>query len=162
MPAVIVGQLSRSEREDLLRMFELFDMEQKGTISLLEFKSVLEEVAKEDNDENESSKRATLERVLALPAFQTKQDRQLTQEEFVQILSQSSSEEEEDQVKHVFDLFDTDKKGYINVDDLRRIADELGESMNEEELQEMIQRASQDGRVTLEDFEAVLNHKLMA
>ena len=161
MPAVIVGQLSRSEREDLLRMFELFDMEQKGTISLLEFKSVLEEVAKEDNDENESSKRATLERVLALPAFQTQQDRQLTQEEFVQILSESSSEEE-DQVKHVFDLFDTDKKGYINVDDLRRIADELGESMNEDELQEMIQRASQDGRVTLEDFEAVLNHKLMA
>ena len=152
----LTGNLSRTERQDLLRMFELFDMEQKGTLSLLELKSILTQVSKE------GTKRPALERVLTLPAFQSTQDRRLSQEEFLQLMTQPA-DGEEDEARRVFDLFDIDQKGYIDVADLRRIAEELGEVMGDAELQEMIRRAtaSPEGRVTLDDFEAVLNHPLM-
>eukprot|EP00977_Amphora_coffeiformis_P024578 scaffold16330_cov172-Amphora_coffeaeformis.AAC.12 len=156
------NNLSRSEHDDLIVMFQQFDTQQRGTISLLELKSVLEQVAHE-----EVSKRPALEKVLASAAFQqSDQDKQITQEEFIQLLTNDNCETEEqsDEMRRLFGLFDVDNKGYITVDDLRRIADELGECMGEEELEEMIQRAtstSQPG-VTLEDFEAVMHHKLMA
>ena len=158
------GNLSRSERDDLIVMFQQFDTQQSGSISLLELKSVLEQVARE-----EGTKRPALDRLLASRTFQqiqdSKDDKQITQGEFIQILTNSSTEpsEEGDEMRRLFALFDIDDKGYINVNDLRRIADELGESMGEEELEEMIQRAtSREGQVTLEDFEAVMHHKLMA
>jgi Ca2+-binding EF-hand superfamily protein len=53
---------------------------------------------------------------------------------------------------HVFELFDIDGKGYILVQDLERVANELGEQdMTREELEEMIERArsKQKGKVTL-------------
>ena len=146
--------LSRTEREDLLRMFELFDTEQTGTLSVLEFKSVLQQVAKE-------KERPALQRLLAAPIFQSQTDRRLTQQEFLQLLTQDN-DQPDDEVRRVFALFDTENKGFITVDDLRHIATDLGEKMGEEELQEMIQRAaSQGGRVSFHDFEAVLNHQLM-
>jgi len=157
------GNLSRSERDDLIIMFQQFDTQQSGSISLLELKSVLEQVARE-----EGTKRPALDRLLASPDFQqiqdSRDDKQITQGEFIQILTNSTAPSEEgDEMRRLFALFDIDNKGYINVNDLRRIADELGECMGEEELEEMIQRAtSREGQVTLEDFEAVMHHKLMA
>jgi len=75
--------------------------------------------------------------------------------------------EEEDETasncRHVFNLFDTDGKGYITVEDLHRIATELGESdMTSEELQEMIDRASskKTGRVTLKEFSKMMTLNL--
>lgn len=165
------GSLSRSEQEDLLHMFQLFDTEQTGTVSLMELKTVLEQVAKEDEDDSSNQqtqrgRRQALEKVLALPVFQNPRndDQQLSKEEFVDLLTSTEPQGSSD-LERVFELFDTDKKGYIDVEDLRRMAQDLGEeSMGQEELEEMIQRAasSQQGRVTLEDLEAVLNHTLMA
>jgi Ca2+-binding EF-hand superfamily protein len=61
---------------------------------------------------------------------------------------------------------DVDDKGYIDVTDLQRVASDLGERMQEDELEEMIQRAAtskpEGGRVTLADLEAVLHQKLFA
>lgn len=48
--------------------------------------------------------------------------------------------------KFAFGLFDVEKKGFITVGDLKRIASELGEdSMTDEDLQEMINEADRDG-----------------
>ena len=44
-----------------------------------------------------------------------------------------------------FKLFDTNNNGSINLDDLKRVAKELGESMSDEELREMIDEADRNG-----------------
>ena len=49
------------------------------------------------------------------------------------------------QVNKVFALYDDERTGYISVKNLRRIADELGETVSEEELEELIKRADLDG-----------------
>jgi centrin-1 len=53
-----------------------------------------------------------------------------------------------------FDLIDQDGRGIIVLQDLQRVAQELGEDMATEELEEMIQLAdrSGDGLLTAQDF----------
>lgn len=50
--------------------------------------------------------------------------------------------------------YDKDQKGFFNIDDLKRVARELGENVTDETLQEMINRidSNMDGQVTLDDF----------
>lgn len=52
-----------------------------------------------------------------------------------------------------FSLIDQDQKGVIVVEDLRKVANDLGEDMTDEELQEMMELDhASDGLLTLEDF----------
>lgn len=50
-----------------------------------------------------------------------------------------------DEILRAFDLFDEGGKGKINLNDLRRVARELGESLQEEELVAMIEEFDVDG-----------------
>lgn len=50
-----------------------------------------------------------------------------------------------DEILRAFALFDVDNKGVINLDDLRRVARELGEGLQEEELVAMIEEFDLDG-----------------
>ncbi|EJW82075.1 EF hand family protein [Wuchereria bancrofti] len=57
-----------------------------------------------------------------------------------------------------FELFDSDFKGYITVADLRRVAGELGETIAEDQLKEMILEADtrRSGNVCEDDFYTVM------
>ena len=60
-----------------------------------------------------------------------------------------------EEIERAFELFDADEKGLINLEDLKRVARELGETgLEEEELRAMIQEfdAENKGGVDLEDF----------
>ena len=50
-----------------------------------------------------------------------------------------------EEILRAFDLFDDGGKGKINLQDLRRVARELGEGLEEEELQAMIEEFDLDG-----------------
>uniref|UniRef100_A0A914HZD3 EF-hand domain-containing protein n=1 Tax=Globodera rostochiensis TaxID=31243 RepID=A0A914HZD3_GLORO len=68
----------------------------------------------------------------------------------------------DEELHSVFRLFDTDGKGFISVNDLRRVADELGERISEEEFREMITVAVSgrsgigSDRVSETDFSAIM------
>lgn len=50
-----------------------------------------------------------------------------------------------DEINRAFDLFDEGAKGAISLADLRRVARELGEGLQEEELRAMIDEFDLDG-----------------
>ena len=50
-----------------------------------------------------------------------------------------------EEILRAFDLFDEGGKGKINLQDLRRVARELGEGLEEEELMAMIEEFDMDG-----------------
>jgi len=65
-----------------------------------------------------------------------------------------SDKDSKEDISKVFNLFDADNKGAITLRDLKRVAKELGETMTEAELLEMIERADSDadGNISSEDF----------
>ena len=83
-------------------------------------------------------------------------------EEFLDMMTARMSDKDtREDIDKVFRLFDDDKSGYISLKNLRRVAKELGETMTEEELMEMIERADSDGdgNVTPEDFYNIMTKK---
>ena len=65
-------------------------------------------------------------------------------------------------IDKVFPLYDDEKTGYLSVKNLRRVANELGEKISEEELQEMIDRADldRDGLVSCDEFYMILTRPI--
>jgi centrin-3 len=62
-----------------------------------------------------------------------------------------------EEILRAFDLFDEGGKGKINLNDLRRVARELGEGLEEEELMAMIEEfdLDGDGAINREEFLAI-------
>lgn len=72
---------------------------------------------------------------------------QLTLPSFQNIAAQLISERDpRDEILRAFQLFDADDKGKITLDDLRRVARELGEGLEEEELVAMIEEFDLEGK----------------
>jgi centrin-1 len=74
--------------------------------------------------------------------------------------AQSDKDSRED-IQKVFNLFDDDQTGKISLRNLKRVAKELGETMTDAELLEMIERADtdQDGEINAEEFYAIMTKK---
>ncbi|KAG0342845.1 hypothetical protein BG000_000608 [Podila horticola] len=78
--------------------------------------------------------------------------------DFVIIMTPGNEQFEQDELSRVFQLFDPQGKGYIRMEDLKRIAGELGIPMSDLQLEEMIDEADRDGNgaVTAEEFGRVM------
>ncbi len=65
-------------------------------------------------------------------------------------------------INKIFALFDDERTGYISIKNLRRVAEEIGENVSEQELQELITRADVDcdGLVSEEEFYVIVTRKI--
>lgn len=76
-------------------------------------------------------------------------------QEFLQLMTTKMSEKDtKEEILKAFKLFDDDDTGLISFKNLKRVAKELGETMTDEELQEMIDEADRDGdgEISEEEF----------
>lgn len=62
----------------------------------------------------------------------------------------------------IFAMYDDERTGFLSAKNLRRVAETLGETISEQEIQELITRADldQDGLVSEEEFYAIMTRKL--
>lgn len=84
-------------------------------------------------------------------------------QEWLNLLTKKVSEKDSrDNINKIFALFDDERTGFISVKNLRRVAQELNESITEQELEELIHRADTDGDglVSEEEFFSILTRKI--
>jgi len=145
--------LDDEQIEELREAFNLFDTEHSGTIDARELKAALRalgfEVKKED-----------VRRMLSDVGKDASQpiDFNDFQEMMRGRMPDKNSREE---INKVFALFDEDETGKISFKNLKNISTELGESLTDEELKEMIEEADRDGDglINPEEFYRVMRKR---
>jgi Ca2+-binding EF-hand superfamily protein len=148
---------SECELQNLRDAFELLDTEHNGEILIDDLRSTLVELSTLKSSNIGTRNIQGL--LISLQSFRS--DAKLSLIEFVSLLTSPSSISLKDDVEKVFELFDTNGKGYINMEDLVMVAQDLGErNVSDAEMHEMIQRVSSSGQVTLDQFREIMKNNV--
>lgn len=154
-------ELTTEQKEEINEAFDLFDTEGSGFIQLKDLKVALralgfepakQEIKRLTSDLNKSQKNREGEK-------EEENQIQITKEDFLNIMTTKMSERDADtELQKAFILF-SQEKDHITFEDLREVANELGENMTDDELKEMIKEANQtdrEGTVGIEEFMRIL------
>merc|ERR1711915_580458 len=124
------GQLSEEQLDEIREAFSLFDGDQSGAIDVRELKAAMRALGFEVKNEE-------LKKMVA----DVDNDGNGTIEfgEFLEMMTGKMGEKDtREDIEKVFKLFDDDNTNKISLRNLRRVAQEPGENIDEEELQDMI------------------------
>merc|ERR1712167_549760 len=123
------GQLTEEQLDEIREAFSLFDADASGMIDIRELKAAMRALGFEVKNEELKKMVADIDG-----------DGNGTIEfgEFLQMMTGKMGEK-------VFKLFDDDNTNKISFRNLARVAEELGENIDDEELQDMINQADRDG-----------------
>ncbi|KAL0571590.1 Calcium-binding component of the spindle pole body (SPB) half-bridge [Marasmius crinis-equi] len=143
-------ELTEDQKQEIKEAFELFDTDKDGKIDYHELKVAMRalgfdlkkaEVLKllRDNDKTGQG-------------FMNFEDFAIAMSE--RILARDPNEE----IRRAFHLFDDDNTGKISLKNLRRVAKEIGDRLEEDELQAMIDEfdLDQDGEINEQEFFAIM------
>ena len=148
--------LSEEEIEEIREAFNLFDTDGSGTIDPKELKAAMQSLGFE-------AKNQTIYQMIT--DLDKNKSGNIDFEEFLDMMTARMSDKDtREDIYKVFKLFDDDGTNTITLKNLRRVARELGETMTDEELTEMIERAdsNNDKVVTQEDFYCIMTKKTFA
>ena len=136
--------------EELKEAFTLFDTNHSGTIDARELKAAMRALG---HEVTKQMCHAMFREVDADP------EQALDFDQFCKIMApRLKKADSRDEVMKVYQLFDLDKQGFLTHRDLRRMADDVGETLTDEELHEMIAEADKtgDGKISFDEFFKVM------
>lgn len=148
--------LTEDEILEIKEAFDLFDTDGGGSIDPKELKAAMVSLGFE-------AKNQTIYQMIS--DLDADGSGAIDFKEFLDMMTaRMSDRDSREDIEKVFKLFDDEKTGRISIKNLRRVARELGETMDDSELQEMIERADSDGDglVTLDDFYNIMTKKTFA
>ena len=131
--------------------FDLFDADQKGTIKISDLQAVMEQ---------QGFQKKIPEVYQLISEFSIDRNKELDFNEFLKMLTQYNEETQSDEdVKILFDLLDKDKLGYIELINLKQVAEELGDALDDEDIINIIRKSNLDcnGKVTYRDFYSIMS-----
>ena len=133
--------------------FDLFDSDSSGTIDVKDLRVAMRALG---FDATKEEAKALAEKIAS-----TGKDGRIcvTFDSFVEAMSERiAARDPKEEMAKAFALFDEEGTGKINLKTLKKIAKDLGETMTDQELEEMIVEADADGdgQVTLEDFVKIM------
>ncbi|XP_036275300.1 centrin-1 [Pipistrellus kuhlii] len=139
-------ELTKDQKQEVREAFDLFDADGSGTIDVKELKVAMRALGFEP-------KREELKKMVS--EVDKDGTGRITFSDFLAVMTQKMAEKDtKEEILRAFRLFDDDETGKISFRNLKRVANELGENLNDEELQEMINEADRDGdgEVSEEEF----------
>ncbi|KAF2449541.1 EF-hand [Karstenula rhodostoma CBS 690.94] len=159
--------LSEEQREEIQEAFNLFDLDKDGYIDYHELKVAMKALGFDEpkqeilgilqtNGVQAAGQQASgSKQKQPVGTYQSPPRWLLPFQSFQVIMAQRIvSRNPQDEINRAFDLFDGDGKGNITMQDLERVAKELGEGLQHEELQAMIDEFDMngDGAISREEF----------
>merc|ERR1712007_391471 len=145
--------LSADEVQEVKDAFDLFDTDSSGAVSVQELIEAMQSLGLDQKNEAVFN---------MIKEIDTDGSGELEFEEFLEMMTARLSDKTpRSEIERVFKLFDDDRTGEISLANLKRVANDLGEEVSNEELQEMVTRndVDKDGSWTLDDFYAVMTKK---
>ena len=136
---------------EIKKAFDMFDIDNTGTINPMDLKNTLEVQGYE-------TKNSAVYRMIN--EIDVDNTEKVNFGEFLDLMaSEGFDNTSVDEIRKLFNIFDIDKTGYIEVKNLKRIARELGESLDEQEIIEIITKSDLDGDgvVSFQDFYNIMN-----
>ena len=142
-------ELSEQQRAEIRQAFDLFDTEGQGVIDGNALKVVLRALGFEPRKEEVKAMIQSVDSGTGMIDFN----------EFLELLMQKMNEKDtKEDAMRAFRQFDMDHQGRISKENLQSIARELGETMTDEEIEEMITAGDldKDGYINEEEFLRIL------
>merc|ERR1712086_725708 len=128
--------LSADEVQEVKDAFDLFDSDASGAVSVNELVEAMQSLGLEQKNEAVFN---------MIKEIDTDGSGELEFQEFLEMMTaRLTNKTPRVDIERVFKLFDNDRTGEISLDNLKRVASELGEEVSNEELQEMVQRNDVD------------------
>jgi centrin-1 len=148
--------LSQDEVDEIRQAFDLFDTNGTGKIDPKELKAAMQSLGFD-------SKNPTIFQLIAeLDTAEAAKKGGIDFETFVEAINNKLGDKEsEEGLRRIFNLFiDDPNSDTITISSLKRIARELGEQMSNEELKDMLERASSNGNeLTFAEFYDIMTKK---
>ena len=144
--ASAIRELTEDQRQEIREAFDLFDSDGSGAIDAKELKVAMRALGFEPSKQEIRNMIAEAD---------TDGSGMIDFQEFEKLMTVKLGQRDaHEEMLKAFRLFDDDESGYVTFKNLKRIAMELGESISDEELQEMIDEAdrSGQGKVSQDDF----------
>lgn len=146
--------ISKSQMKEFREAFRLFDKDGDGTITKEELGRVMRSLGQFARAEELST---------MLQEIDIDGDGNVSFEEFVEIVSNigantaapTDQDQEEQELRDAFRVFDKHNRGYITASDLRAVLQCLGEDLSEEEIEDMIKEVDVDGDGRIDFYEFV-------
>eukprot|EP00814_Leptocylindrus_danicus_P017924 CAMPEP_0116020328 /NCGR_PEP_ID=MMETSP0321-20121206/9733_1 /TAXON_ID=163516 /ORGANISM="Leptocylindrus danicus var. danicus, Strain B650" /LENGTH=154 /DNA_ID=CAMNT_0003491001 /DNA_START=96 /DNA_END=560 /DNA_ORIENTATION=+ len=151
-----MGVLNAEEVEEIREAFNLFDTDGSGTIDPKELVEAMKSLGFETKNQVVYNMIADVDK---------NKSGEIDFNEFLELITSKigvvGDVNSKENIQKVFELYDDDQTGFITLQNLKRVAKELGENMSDAELQEMIDRADgdKDGQISLDEFCKIMTQK---
>ena len=143
--------LTEEEILEIKDAFDLFDVGKTGKIETRDLKQAME-------NQGFQYKSPTIFKMVC--ELDVEGRNRVDFDEFLDMMTENVVEESsKDEVRKVFNLFDVDQTGFIELKNLKKIAKELGENLKEEDIIELITKsdADGDGKVSFQEFYDIMS-----
>lgn len=138
--------LSLEQKIDIKKAFDLFDTECTGFIEVKELRVAIRALGFEPTKDDIRNMMEEIDK--------DKSGRIAFNDFLILMRLKMAEKDTKQELMKAFSFFDDDHTGHISFNNLKRVAQELGEKLTDEELQEMIDEADldNDGEVSREEF----------
>ena len=146
-------EVVKSDGDEIKEAFELFDSNGDGKINVREIRGAMQSIGYDEKNPT------VYEVITELDNPRSKNSGGATFNDFCQTVNYRVPEKETtEDLRKVFNLFlDDPNSNTTSLESIKRVADELGENIEEIELNAMLNKASKSGaRLTFDDFVAIM------
>ncbi|KAI9330263.1 hypothetical protein DFJ73DRAFT_954642 [Zopfochytrium polystomum] len=143
-------ELTEEQKLEIKEAFELFDTDKDGSLDYHELKVAMRALGFD-------VKKAEVLKILR--EYDKAGQGTIDFDDFSKVMTERILDRDPlEEIRKAFQLFDDDGTGKISLRNLRRVAKEIGENLDDEELQAMIDEfdLDQDGEINEQEFMAIM------